>query len=193
MEVSKGKISPDTPEGPSPSIDIEMVKETFNILASKGYIYFTETAAYVPTESGWKFLRKIKTVREKIRGFGNEDLSCNQNFIKLTKKEKDKEALVVRCDKSSRDLNEIFKNSIKSGALLETIFSVNGKEEKIISYGSPALLMNNENDIEIRKDDKISDSTIGIMSNKGCFELEEDFLKKIKEGKEVEIELIARI
>lgn len=178
---------------PEPNIDPALVKETFNLLASKGFIRFTETGAYIPTERGWKLLREIKTFKEEIRGKGNKNVgTCSESIKFVREKDGDECTLVVNCNKGAHELKEEFKNALKEGALLEIRIRVDGEEEKITAYGSPALKLSG-NWIEIRTDDKINDCTIGIMANRKISDLSPNFLRKIKEGKEVEVVLLARL
>jgi len=193
-EEIKEYQTPDKMPEPSPLIDPNLVKETFNLLASKGFIHFTETGAYIPTERGWKLLRKVKTVRERIIGFGSEKIKASsEDSLKFVKGEKiDGATLVIKCNKGCDELSEEFKSAIREGAFLEVVIRVGLEEEKITAYGSPALKILGD-EVEIRKDDKITDGTIGIMASKSAKEIKGKMLENLKRGKEVEIELVARI
>jgi DNA-binding HxlR family transcriptional regulator len=50
---------------PLPIITPEMVRTTLRALESKGMVKYMEGGAYVPTESGWKRLMEVKTVKEE--------------------------------------------------------------------------------------------------------------------------------
>jgi len=191
--VESRKNQTDKIPKPEPNIDPALVKETFNLLASKGFIKFTETGAYIPTERGWKLLREIKTFKEEIRGKGNKNVSdCNESIKFVREESGDECTLVVGCDKGVNDLKEEFKNALKEGAFLEVHIRVDGEEEKITAYGSPALKLTG-NCIEIRTDDKINGCTIGIMANRKISDLNPNFLRKIREEKEVEVVFLARL
>ena len=193
MEERKNDIKPELPPESSPNINPEIVKETFQLLASKGILFFTEKGAYIPTEMGWKLFRRINTYREILRGIGNKEFEVeDENSIKFCK-EKNKSCLIINIDKGSKELNENLKNALRNGGIIEIIIEVENEKEVINGFGSPALKMENEKEIEIRKDDKVNDGTIGIMCNKGIKDLKESLVRKIKEGKEVYVEIVVRI
>jgi hypothetical protein len=57
---------------------------------------------------------------------------------------------------------------------------VDGLEEKVLAYGSPALELNDENTIVINKTDLINEGTVVILANKAAHDLKEELREKIK-------------
>ena len=61
--------------------------------------------------------------------------------------------------------------------------SVDGIEEEISGFGSPALELTDENDLVITKSDYIDGKTSVILSDKSAFDLKKGLREKLKNQK----------
>ncbi len=192
-EKIKNAIPEELPE-PAPSITPELVKSTLEILESKGLVYLTEKAAYIPTQKGWRLLTEIKTVKEEIEAVGHKNLDLtSEESISLTKSEEIKSSTIgIKANKAAKDLREDFKNAAKQGRRIEIKIEVDGLTETLFAFGSPALLFESSDVLEIRKDDEINKATVAILANKSAKNLGEEVKKALKEGKKVKVILIVR-
>ena len=196
MEKVKKAVQIEEPPEPAPSITPELVRSTLEILESKGLIHLTEKGAYVPTVRGWRLLTEIKTTKEEIEAFGHKDIKCGDlKRIVLTKKgfPEDDSVIGVKANKSAKELSEEFKSALKQGRKVEIEIEVNGKKEIFSGFGSPALSFEDEEKIEIRKDDEIREGTIVILSNKSASELNEEIRDLIRNPEtKIKMTLIVR-
>jgi|GEM_PF-6817888 hypothetical protein len=172
----------------------ERIKEVFKVLESKGMIYFSESGFYVPEGSGWKLLFGRGPVKEEIKAFTSEKLKLkDEKCLKITKEEKiDDSTFAIKADKGAKDLSTEFKNELRKGKMVNVIIEVDGIKDTIIAFGSADLKLKDDKSISIRRDDKIDDSTVAILSNRGVKDLKEELKKKLKE-KDKQVKIILEI
>lgn len=184
---------PETPQ-PLPAITPEMLQTTFKVLESHGMVYQRGGTVYIPTEKGWKVLMTIGP-KEIVTAYGHPDiLATSKNCIKITKRDqigKDDAIIGIKADKACRDLSEEFKKALKSGKKLKITIEAEGVSESILSFCSPALILEGAECFEVRKDDEINESTVGILSEKSASDLSEELKKKLRA--EVEIKIVLEI
>ncbi len=187
-----GEIEPELP-----AITPEMIRTTFEALEAKGMVFYSESGAYIPTERGWKLLMEIKPVREEIIAYGHPNVTAkHETTLEITKAEeikKDADCIIgVRANKACKDLSKEFKDGLKEGRKLEITIQVEGIEDTIVAYGSPALKLSNEEDIVVRKSDFIDGRTLAILANKAACDLKKELIEKLKDPK-TEIKVILEI
>jgi len=173
---------------PTPEITQEMIRETFKVLDEKGMIYYTKEGAYVPTESGWKKLVSTKSYREEIIAYGHPNITATHTTtLEITKSgEVGKEGsciIGVRANKACADLSPEFRNALKEARKIEIILEAGGIEDRIIAYGSPALILTHNEDVVIRTSDFIDSRTLAILSDKSANEIRQDLVEKLRERK----------
>jgi hypothetical protein len=165
-------------------------------LETKGMIYYSEGAVYVPTEKGWKLLMEVSGREEIIaRGHPAIQATDDNGFIitKSSSPEKYPKAIVaVDANKSCRDFDRKFRQSLKSSKRIEITIEVGGVEDKIIGFCSPALTLASSEEIAIRKDDNVDGKTVAILANKSASELSQDLLEKLRDP-EVEVKIVMEI
>jgi len=172
----------------------ERIKEAFKVLKSKGMLYFSESGLYVPETTGWKLLFGKGPIREEINAFTSEKFRLkDEKCIRVTKDEKiDDATLGIKADKGAKDLSTEFKNELKKGKMVSVIIEVDGIKDTLLAFGSAELRLKDERSISIRSDDKVEDSTVAILSNKGVKDLKDELKKKLKE-KERRVKIILEI
>jgi len=175
-----------SPERPMPEITPEMIRTTFEALEAKGMVHYTEQGVFIPTEKGWKLLMEIKPVKEEIVAYGHPNITANHpTTFEITKDEeigKDADCIIgVKANKSCKDLSEELKSGLRSGRKIEITIEVEGMEEKIVAYGSPALELSDEKDIVVRKSDFIDGRTLCILADKAAKDLNKEIRKKLRD------------
>ncbi len=171
---------------PMPEITPEMIKATLKTLEAKGLVYYTEKGAYIPTESGWKLLMEIKPVKEEIIAYGHPNITAtHKTTFELTKEEKlgkKGDCIIgVKANKACKDLSKEFKDALKEGKKVEIKIEVDGIEDKIIAFGSPALKLTDEKSIVVRKSDFIDRRTLAILSDKAAFDIKREIVERMKD------------
>jgi len=176
---------------PMPEITPEMIRITLRALESKGMVKYAEGGAYVPTESGWKLLSEVKSVKEEIIAHGHPSIDAtNLRAIFITKAGEAKEngVVAVRANKSPKDFKKEIKDALKEARKIEITIEAEGVTDKIIGYGSPALKLSSSEEIAIRKDDFIDGKTVIILADKAANELDQELIEKLrKENTKVKI------
>jgi hypothetical protein len=180
-----------------PAITPEMIRTTFEALEAKGMVFYTESGVYIPTESGWKLLMEIKPVKEEIIAYGHPNITAtHKTTFEITKAEeikKDADCIIgVRANKACKDLSKELKDALKEGKKVEIKIQVEGIEDVIIAYGSPALKLSNGEDIVVRKSDFIDNRTLAILANKAACDLKKELIEKLK-NPNVEIKIILEV
>jgi len=188
--------TPDQPHEPAPEISPHMVQTAMKALEKTGMVYYSEGGLYVPTEGGWKLLME-SACREEIIAYGHPDIRATDNtgfdIIKSETPEKYRKAIIaVKANKGCRDFSTKFKHSLKYAKKIEITIQAGGEEDKIIAFGSPALILSSSQEIAIRKDDRIDGKTAAILANKSAAELSQDLLEKLRDPK-TEIKIILEI
>lgn len=180
-EVRRMRGHPDV----TPEITPEMLQTVLRTLESKGMIHYGEGGAYVPTESGWKLLTEIGPVTEEIIAYGSPKITAtNLNFFTITKSSearKDADSVIaVKANKSCKDLKREIKDALASAKKVEIKIEVDGIDDTITAYGSPALKLNHPEEIVIRKSDVIDSRTLAIFADKSANELKQELIEKLR-------------
>jgi hypothetical protein len=181
-KIKKFEGPPETFPEPSPKITPEMVKTVFHLLEKKGMVQYFEGGIYIPTEKGWKLLMSTATWKEEIEAYGHPKITATDNLvIKITKKEEiDEGTIGVKANKACVDFSKELKNALKSNKTIVMTLEAEGISDSVVAYCSPALEVSSTTEIVIRKDDTITPSTIGIMSDKSANDLKRDLIEKLK-------------
>jgi hypothetical protein len=195
--IRKMQEIPETAPEPSPAITPDMIKTALEALERRGVIFYAEGGAYIPTESGWKLLTEIKPVREVILARGHQNVKAmNQKMFVIVKDadiRKDFDAVIaVKADKACGDLSADFRNAVKGAKRLEITIEAEGVIDKVMAYGSPAMMITNFGEIAVRKNDVIDDRTLGIMADKSANELKQELVEKLRNPK-TEVKIILEI
>jgi len=188
--------APESPREPSPVITPRMIETAMKALETKGMIYYSEGAVYVPTEKGWKLLMEVGG-REEVLAKGHPAIQATDDngFIitKSSSPEKYPKAIVaVGANKSCRDFDKKFKQSLKSAKRIYITIEADGIEDEIVGFCSPALTLTSSEEIAIRKDDNVDGKTAAILANKSASELSQDLLEKLRDP-EVEVKIVLEI
>ncbi|MEM5772860.1 MAG: DUF371 domain-containing protein [Candidatus Aenigmatarchaeota archaeon] len=181
-EIKKMQEPPEIAPEPSPTITPEMLRDVLKTLESKGMVHYTAGGAYIPTESGWKLLMELKSVKEEILGYGHPEIKAtNNSLIRIAKGlEVDDATIVVNADKACKNLSEEFRNAVKSAGKVEVKIEVDGEEEVLTAYGSPALKLTSKEEIIIRKDSFVDSKTVAILSDKAACDLKQSLIEKLR-------------
>jgi len=163
----------------------EMLQFTLAELEAKGLVEYVG-GAYTPTKKAEELFKKKKPMREEITAWGHPDITAtNDRMIKITKEERplnDKDSIIaVKANKSCKDLDELFKDYLKFGKKIKIMISVDGIEDTIKAFGSPALELTNEKNIVITKLDFIDGGTLVILADKAACDLKKELRKKLKD------------
>ncbi|MEM7825591.1 MAG: DUF371 domain-containing protein [Candidatus Aenigmatarchaeota archaeon] len=180
-----------------PAITPEMIRATFEALEAKGMVFYTESGAYVPTERGWKLLMEIKPVKEEIIAYGHPNITAtHKTTFEITKAKeigKDADCIIgIKANKACKDLSKEMKDGLKEGKRIEIKIIAGGVEDTVIAYGSPALKLNNPEDIVVRKSDFIDSRTLAILADKAAYDLKKELIENLKKP-EAEIKIILKI
>lgn len=175
-------------------ISPKIIKHAFKIFEEVGILYQDKGKIYFPYEGGWKLLQEYEKIKEEIEFFGHGKLLCiNKQKIGITKLDFpkfDEDCFIgIKANKSSKELNEILKENLKKGCKVRVRIIYDSKKEEFSFFGSPALEMEDSENIIINKDTNIEKSTIGILSEKSSNDLSIDFVKEVKKGKKFKMEI----
>lgn len=185
--MGEGKLKESRgPQEAVPEITQEMIQTTLRALEVKGMIFYMGGGAYVPTESGWRRLTEVKPVKEEIVAYGHPKITAtNMRFFKITKKpevEKGEDAVIaVKANKACKDLKKDVKDALRGGRKVEIRIEVDGIEDEIAGYGSPALKLNHPDEIVVRKSDLIDSRTLAILADKSANEIKQDLIEKLRD------------
>ncbi len=185
------------PEGhpvAEPEITPEMVQSVVSTLEAEGLIHYSEGGAYVPTEGGWKLLRENVSGSEFIHARGHEKIVARDEdcFEITTRNSPDGEdsVICVSSDKGCGSLSSWFKNALKTARKVLITVEAGGLDETITAFGSPALSLEDDDEIVIRKSDFIDSKTLAILADKSANDFSEDFKKNLRvPGTEVKIKI----
>ena len=187
--IKKLQETPEKPESPQPAITPDMIQTTFRALETKGMIYYSEGGVYVPTEKGWKLLMSVASNKEEIIASGASAIIANNKnsfaIIKAKEIRLDKDSVIaVNANKAADGLNPEFKRSIKDiNKKLEITIEADGIEDIITAYGSPALKINSDKAVVVRKDDFIDGRVLAILADKSAADLDRSLIEKLKDPK----------
>jgi hypothetical protein len=170
---------------PMPRITPEMIQSARRILEAEGMIYYKKGGIYVPTEKGWKLLMEIRPIKEEIIAWGDEKiLATDTEKLGITKSSDIKNYTIgIKANKACNDLSEELKEALKQAKKIEIFIEADGIKDKIVAFGSPALKLTSEDEIVIRKDDFIDDSTLAILADKSVSEINKELIKKNRNPK----------
>jgi len=171
-----------------PEITPEMVQTIREALEAKGMVQYMAGGVYIPTEKGWQLLMKTKSVKEVITAYGHPNITASHSTtFEITKSEDlGEEAdciIAVKANKACKKLKKEFKDALKEGEKIEITLEVEGINDKITAYGSPALKLTDEKDIVVRKTDFIDDRTLAILADKAASDLNKELIEKMKNPK----------
>jgi hypothetical protein len=171
----------------------EMIQFTLTELETKGLIEFIE-GGYTPTKKAQELFKKIEVEKEEIIAWGHPNITAkNKTKIKITKENeplKDDSIIGVKANKSCSELKNKIKERLKLSQNIKITISVDGLEDKIAAFGSPALELTNNKDIVIKKSDTVDGKTLAILSDKAAYDLKEKIIKKLKsKNKKIKISL----
>ncbi len=135
----------------------------------------------------------MKTERIKAKGHRNVTARHKTTF-EITKEDYLTPGgdciIAVLADKSLPELSSEFRETLKNHKTrLEILLSCSGLTEEINAYGNPSLVLTHPTDMVVRKSDFICNRTLAIKANKSASDLSREFIEKLREGGEVEIEL----
>ncbi len=188
QDTKNFQIPPEFLPEPSPTITPEMIQSMFKTLEAEGMVYYSEGGVYVPTESGWKLLMSVNPTKEFVTVYGSPAITATNKtafgFIKSKEIRTDKDSIVgVKADKCCKDLNPEFKRSLAGRKKVQITVEADGVTDVISAYGSPALRLDSENAIFVRKDDKIDGRTAAILADRAASDLKKELIEKLKNPK----------
>jgi len=94
----------------------------------------------------------------------------------------------VGADKACADLDENFKNNLRSGdAQLKIIIECDGVSDTVTARGHPDLTLTHATDAVIRKSNFTCPRTLADAADKAASDLDRKLVQKLKEGKPVKI------
>lgn len=165
-----------------PELSPDQVRLAHRALQARGMIYYGEEGVLIPVGRKWEPLFGERKMEEEIVAWGSSKLLLTHDKeIKLTKLEKvDEATLGIKATKASADLKEEFKALLKTGRLVEVVIEVGELRQQFFAFGSPALKLLSTNELSLRKDDQISDSTVAILSEKSAHELDKELVQELK-------------
>jgi len=171
----------------------EMIQFTLTELETKGLIKFID-GGYAPTKKAQELFKKIEVEKEEIIAWGHPNITAkNKTKIKITKENEplnDDSIIGVKANKSCNDLKSKIKERLKLSQNVKITISVDGLEDKIVAFGSPALELTDGKDIVIKKSDAVDSKTLAILSDKSACDLKEEITKKLKnKNKKIKISL----
>src|SRR5438445_1464788 len=182
---------------PNPEITPDMVSKTFDVLESQGLVRYHKGNIYIPTESGWKLLSRIRDVKEEIVAQGHPHVKASHpSSIEITRSEslsKEGEGVIgVKANKACEHLSKELKNALKKAKRVEITFEVDGLIDKLTAFGSPALEMTHSESLVIRKDDFIDERTLAIMSDKSASELKKELIERLR-NPQIKLKIILEV
>jgi hypothetical protein len=172
----------------------EMIQFTLTELETKGLVEFYE-GEYTPTEKAQELFKKIEVVKDEIIAWGHPDIAAtNKTKIKITSDSipNDDSVIGVRANKACIDIKPRIKERLKLSEYVKITIDVEGAEDKIIAYGSPALVLKDKNDIIIEKSDFIDNKTLAILADKVAHDLKDELKRKLK-NKNTKIKILIEI
>ncbi|MDI6825910.1 MAG: DUF371 domain-containing protein [Candidatus Aenigmarchaeota archaeon] len=172
----------------------ETIQFTLAELQAKGLVeYFG--GEYMPTKKAQELFKKMEVAIEEIIAHGHPGIiATNKTKMKITRGNgpNDDGVIGVRANKACIDLKPEVKERLKLSEDMKITINVDGMEDKIIAYGSPALELKDKNDIVIKKTDSIDSKTMAILADKSAYDLKEELKKKLKK-KETKIRIVLEI
>ncbi len=91
----------------------------------------------------------------------------------------------VAAEKTVRDLSDEIKVALRSGASVTVTIRVGDVYDTIKARGSPALLLDDETSIVIRKSDYIDSRTLAVGSNKAARDLDRRLVELLRNPRNV--------
>lgn len=164
----------------------ETLEFTLAQLQAKGLIEYVRGRGFTMTKKAEELFKKREAVREVILARGHPQITATHSTTMEITKESDVSErgnciIGVKANKSCADLKLLFKGHLKFGKEMRITISVDGTKETVTAYGSPALLLDDEKGMVIRKSDFIDGRTLAILSNKAAKDLSKSLVEKLKD------------
>lgn len=97
----------------------------------------------------------------------------------------------VASEKSMKDFSEDFKKAMrKEDAEIKVILKTKNAFDAITGHGHPDLPLDHPTDIVCRKSDYICGRTLMINTDKAACDLNNDLINDLKNGEEMQVEII---
>ena len=131
---------------------------------------------------------------EKIKARGHPNVTAKHpHTLEITQEDyltKKGDCIIgILADKSLPDLSEEFKDKLKKGSKVKIILQCDDVTDQVIAYGHPKLTFQHPHDMVIRKSNFICDRTLAVKADKSARELKRELIEKLKQGKELKVEL----
>lgn len=172
------KVIPKTVKGITP----ETLQFTLAQLQAKGLVQYME-GGYSPTKKAQEVFKKKISIKDEIIAYGHPDITANHERNIMITKNSDptgRDCIGVRANKGCKDIDSRLKQYLRFGKGVRITVSADGVEEEIDGFGSPALVLTDENSIVITKSDSIDGRTVAILADKGAFDLKKSLREKLK-------------
>lgn len=132
--------------------------------------------------------------REKIKARGHPNVTAKHaSTWEITRKDyltKKGDCIIgILADKALPDLSEEFKDKLKEGSQVEITLRCDGVVDRVLAEGHPNLTFAHPQDMVVRKSNFICDRTLAVKADKSAGELKRELIEKLKQGKELTIEL----
>jgi uncharacterized protein len=135
-------------------------------------------------------------LRETIRAKGHPNVTArHRTTFEITKEShltpQGDCIIAVSADRGLTDFSSEFREALKKGdSILEIRMVCCGIEEKVFSRGHQDLSFTSHEEMVVRKSVFTCGRTLSVGSDKASCDLRRDFVKKLKEGNPILIELI---
>jgi hypothetical protein len=133
-------------------------------------------------------------MKEVITGYGHPHItSKHPTTLEFTKDEEiGYEAhciIAVKADKGCSDLSKDLKGAIKEGKRLDITIKVGSLSERMVAFGHPDLMLENDKDVVLRKSGWVDERTLCVHSSKASSDLDRELVKKLQDPKQ-KVEMI---
>ncbi len=99
--------------------------------------------------------------------------------------------IAVKSEKACADLSEDVRRAIMNDrSIIKIKLSCDGEKDEILARGSSKLTLKSPMALIVRKSKFICDKTLAIRANKSAKDLSRKLVRKLKEGKELKVEII---
>ena len=138
-------------------------------------------------------------LRETIHAVGHPNVSArHKTTFEITKESRLTPQgdciIAITADRGLTDFSEEFLKTLKNDkATLEIKMACCGIEENITAHGHPDLSFTNHEEMVVRKSSYICGRTLAVRADKASCDLRRDFVKKLREGNSLSVELTIRM
>ncbi len=102
--------------------------------------------------------------------------------------------VAVCADKALSDLDQDFKNILRSAGAKLTLQLKAENEDVVSAFGSPRLMFSDSSDIVVRKGDYVCNRTLAVGANKAACNLSRSLVERLRSSKQrVTIVLTAEV